>query len=107
MEVQIGNRVAEIELLSKEDNKVSLSIDGEKYDIDITMLIDGVYSILYNGKSINAELTHTDDRKSYKVNTYFSSYDVNIIDTQVKYLRLKKKTMIVWIIRLYHLCRVK
>lgn len=30
MEIHIGNRVAEIELVSKEDNKVVLTIDGKR-----------------------------------------------------------------------------
>ena len=29
--------------------------------------------------------------KKYKVNTHFSSFDVDIIDTQAKYLRMRKK----------------
>jgi biotin carboxyl carrier protein len=90
VEIHIGNRTAEVELLGKEDNQVRLSIDGEEYEVDITMLEEGVYSILQNGKSYNAELTHSENRKNYKVNTGFSSYDVKIIDTQAKYLRLKR-----------------
>ncbi|MDR1729084.1 MAG: acetyl-CoA carboxylase biotin carboxyl carrier protein subunit [Prevotellaceae bacterium] len=90
MEIHIGNRTAEIELLSKEDNQVRLSLDGREYEIDVAMLQDGVYSILHDGKSYNAELTSSGDRKSYKVNAGFSQYDVRIIDTKAKYLRLKK-----------------
>ncbi len=90
MEIRIGNRVAQVELLSKEDNIVSLSIDGEVHEVDVTMLEEGVYSILRNGKSYNAELTSSDDRKSYKVNTLFSSHDIRIIDSKAQYLRLKK-----------------
>jgi biotin carboxyl carrier protein len=90
MEIHIGNRVAEIELLNKEDNQVHLSIDGKEYEVDITMLQEGVYSILHNGKSYNAELTSSDDRKNYEVNTAFSSHNIQIIDTKAKYLRLKK-----------------
>lgn len=90
MEIHIGNRVAEIELLSKEDNLVRLLIDGEEYEIDITMLQEGVYSILKEGKSFSAELTHSDDRKNYTVNTLFSSHSVQIIDSKAKYLRVKR-----------------
>ena len=32
MEIHIGNRVAEVELVSKEDNKVVLTIDGKPFD---------------------------------------------------------------------------
>ena len=60
MEIHIGNRVAEVELVSKEDNKVVLTIDG-------------------------------DNGKSYKVNTHYSSFNVEIVDSQAKYLRMRKK----------------
>lgn len=90
MEIHIGNRVAEVELLSKEENQVRLSIDGKEHEVDITMLQDGVYSILQNGKSCNAELTCSEDRKNYTVNAAFASYPIQIIDTKAKYLRLKR-----------------
>ncbi|MDD2437309.1 MAG: acetyl-CoA carboxylase biotin carboxyl carrier protein subunit [Massilibacteroides sp.] len=90
MEIHIGSRVAEIELLGKEDNLVRLSIDGQELEVDITMLEEGIYSILKDGESYNVELTHSDNRKRYKVNTHFSSYDVSIVDAKAKYLRLKK-----------------
>ena len=91
MEVQIGNRVAEVELISKDKNFVRLSINGEEYEVDVNMLEDGVYSILHNGKSYNAELTRSEDNKNYKVNAAFSTYDVKIIDEKAKYLRMRKE----------------
>jgi biotin carboxyl carrier protein len=90
MEIHIGNRVAEIELLSKEENQVRLLIDTKEYEVDIIMLQEGVYSILQEGKSYNAELTYSEDRKNYKVNTAFSTYNIQIIDAKAKYLRLKR-----------------
>lgn len=78
MEIHIGNRITEAELLNKEDNLVRLSIDGKEYEVDITMLQDGVYSILQDGKSYNAELSYSEDRKNYTVNTAFSSHDIQI-----------------------------
>lgn len=90
MEIHIGNRTAEIELLSKEGNKVCLTIDGKEYEVDVTMVENGSCSILHEGKSYNAELIRSDNGKNYKVNTHFSSYNVDIIDTTAKYLRLKK-----------------
>ena len=37
MEIHIGNRVADVTLVSKEDNKVRLNVDGRIYDVDIAM----------------------------------------------------------------------
>ena len=34
MEIHIGNRVADVELLGKDGNKVRLDIDGQPYEVD-------------------------------------------------------------------------
>ncbi|MEG1587569.1 MAG: biotin/lipoyl-containing protein [Bacteroidales bacterium] len=91
MEIHIGKRIAEIELLSKEGNKVLLTIDGKEFEVDVVMTENGVCSILHNGRSYNAELIRSEMSKKYKVNTHFSSFDVEVIDTQAKYLRMRKK----------------
>ena len=72
MEIHIGNRVAEVELVSKEDNKVVLTIDGKTFKADV-------------------QLIRRDNGKSYKVNTHYSSFNVEIVDSQAKYLRMRKK----------------
>ena len=46
MEIHIGNRVAEIELVSKEDNKVVLTIDGKPFEADVVMAENGTCNIL-------------------------------------------------------------
>lgn len=90
MEIHIGDRVADVSLLGKEGNKVQLSIDGKPYEADIVMAENGTCSILHDGYSYNAELIRSEGGKSYQVNTLFSSYAVNIVDSQVRYLRMRK-----------------
>lgn len=46
MEIHIGNRVAEVELVSKEDNKVVLTIDGKPFEADIVMAENGTCNYL-------------------------------------------------------------
>ena len=41
MEIHIGNRVADVTLVSKEGNKVQFMIDGKPYDVDIVMAENG------------------------------------------------------------------
>ena len=91
MEIHIGNRVAEVELVSKEDNKVVLRIDGKQFEVNIVMAENGTCNILMDGRSSNAQLIRKENGKSYKVNTHYSSFDVDIVDTQAKYLRMRKK----------------
>lgn len=90
MEIHIGKRVAEVSLLGKDGNKVQLSIDGMPYEVDIVMAENGACSILHDGRSYNAELIRAEGGKSYQVNTLFSSYSVDIVDSQAKYLRMRK-----------------
>lgn len=91
MEIHIGNRVAEVELVSKDGNKVILMLDGTAYDVDVVMAENGACSILHDGKSYNAELIRSESGKKYQVNTHFSSFNIDIVDTQAKYLRMRKK----------------
>lgn len=93
MEVHVGNRVANVELNSKEGNHVSITIDDKIYEIDFIMAENGVCSILTkDGKSYNAEIKRSADKRTYQVNTHFNTYPVEIIDSQAKYLRNKKKS---------------
>lgn len=92
MEIHIGDRIADVSLISKDGNKVQLSIDGKPYEADIVMAENGACSILHGGHSYNAELIRSEGGKSYQVNTLFSSYAVNIVDSQAKYLRMRKNT---------------
>ncbi len=93
MEIHIGNRVAEMQLVSKEENKVVLNIDGKEFVVDVVMAENGAYSILHNGQSYNAQIIRQDNGKKYQVNTYSSSFNVEIIDTQAKYLQMRKKAL--------------
>ena len=85
-EISLGNRTAQIELISKVGSKALIAVDDNKYDIDIVMVEKGVYSILYNGHSYNLELIEGDNSKKYLVNTFARSFNVEIIDAETKYL---------------------
>ena len=55
------------------------------------MAENGTCNILMDGRSSNAQLIRRDNGKSYKVNTHYSSFNVEIVDSQAKYLRMRKK----------------
>ena len=74
MEIHIGDRVADVTLVSKEGNKVQLTIDGKPVEVDIVMAENGNCSILHNGNSFNAGLVRGED----------------IVDTQAKYLHMRR-----------------
>ena len=54
------------------------------------MAENGSCSILHNGNSYNAELIRGEGGKSYDVNMFYRSYHVDVVDTQAKYLRMRK-----------------
>lgn len=91
LEIQVGERIADVELISKEGNKVQIKIDNNIYDVDIVMVENGVYSIISENKSYNVELTRSDNGKSYMVNTLYNNFPVEIIDMQAKYIRNRMK----------------
>ena len=90
MEIHIGDRVADVELISKEGNKVQLSIDGTPYDVDIVMAENGNCSVLHEGNSFNVEFIRHEGSKKYDINILNRSYVVDIVDTQAKYFRMKR-----------------
>mgnify|MGYP006278613259 CR=1 FL=1 len=90
LELQVGDRTAYLEKQSEEGSRMIINIDGKEYDVDVVMVEDGVYSILYKGKSFNVELVRNDDPKSYTVNTLYNSYDIDIIDAERKYLMSRR-----------------
>lgn len=86
-EININDRTAEVELLWREGNQVKVSVDGEVYDLDLAKVGDGIYSALLNGKSYNIEMVNTQSKRHYTVNTFYNSYDVEVIDPQARYLK--------------------
>ena len=90
MEIRVGNRIAEVELISKVGNCVRMSIDGKVLDLDVMMAENGVCSILMDGVSYNAELIRTEGGKSYTVNTAFASLPVEILDAKAKLLSARR-----------------
>lgn len=85
LEIKIGDRTANVELISQEGNLAKVSVDGKKYELDLLMVEEGVYSILSNNISYNVELIEKDDHRHYNVNTLYNSWDVEIIDAETKY----------------------
>ena len=88
--MHIGDRVADVTLVNKDGNKVELTIDGKPVEVDIVMAENGSCSILHNGNSYNAELIRGEGGKNYDVNMFYRSYHVDVVDTQAKYLRMRK-----------------
>lgn len=92
MEIQVGNKTMEVTLLSKEGNQVKIDVDGKVYDVDVAMLQNGTCSLIYNGNSYNAELIKGEGGKHYTVNLNYSTYQIDMLDSQAKYMRMRKNS---------------
>lgn len=90
MELEINKTKVNLEKISEDGSRMIISVDGKEHDVDVLMVEEGVYSILYQGRSYNVELIQGSSAKSYKVNTLVESYDVEIIDAERKYLESRK-----------------
>ncbi len=90
MEIQVGNKMYDVTLLNKEGNKVSIDIDGQVFDVDVAMLQNGTCSLLYNGNSYNAEYVKNEGGKHYSVNLNYSTYQIDMLDSQAKYMKMRK-----------------
>ncbi len=89
-EVKIKNRIAHVEVLSQEGDKLLVSVDGKEYALDFVQIGSGSYSILHNNKSYNLELIPVNGIKKYNVNTFKNSFEVEILDAEAKYLAGRK-----------------
>ena len=90
-QVRLNDRIAEIELLARTGNMVSVAIDGSEYTADVIMVEQGVYSILLNNKSYNVELFPGEQPRTYSVTTKQDVFEAEIIDAEARYRMNRSK----------------
>jgi len=86
LEVKVGDRYAQVELLSRDGNKIQIKVDDKMYDLDVVEVEKGIYSILKKDRSYNIELVEGNHQKAYTVNTYEENFELEIIDAESRYL---------------------
>lgn len=78
MIVKNGKTEKSVKIISKEDNTFTATINDKEYILDIVKVEEGVYSILYNGQSINMEMIEGDNIGQYKVNTFCNYMELEV-----------------------------
>jgi biotin carboxyl carrier protein len=91
LEIKLDNRIANVELLAENGNNVKIIVDDREYDLDMQQVEKGVYSVMYKGRSFNVELIENGSPKKYTVNTFYHSYEAEIIDAESKYLKSRNE----------------
>ncbi len=90
LEIKLDERLAKVELLYENQNHITIKVDNKEYELDMIEVEHGVYSVLYKGISYNVGLVETETPKKYTVNTFFHSYNAEIIDAEAKYKQARK-----------------
>ncbi|MCQ2164762.1 MAG: acetyl-CoA carboxylase biotin carboxyl carrier protein subunit [Bacteroidales bacterium] len=93
MEIKIGDRLAEVTLLSKDGNRVSIDVDGKVYNVDVCMFSNGQCSILHKGISYNPFVVHREHSRHYGVSLSYSFYEIDMLDSMAKYMRMRKSSV--------------
>jgi len=90
LELKIKDRIAKVRLMHQTENILTFIVDGKEYKVDIERVSDGIYSLLHKGKSYNVEMIEGTKNKQYTLNTFYSSFDVEVIDAEAKYQKSRQ-----------------
>jgi len=91
IEIPNENRKAEVEILSQEGSKYRMKIDEKILEIDLIEVSRGIYSLLHEGKSFDVEAIPSENPKKYTANTFRHSFELEIVDAQTRFKRLRNK----------------
>ncbi len=80
-----------IEFINKTDNLITYKVNNKLYTSDIVKVSEGLYSIILDGKSYNVEVYRDKTKKAFVIKTYMHSFNIDIIDTETKYLTNRVK----------------
>lgn len=61
-------------------------VDNKKYDLDIVPVGKGIYSILVKNRSFNVEVIESKNARSYIVQTFYQTFDVEVQDAETRYM---------------------
>ncbi len=85
LEINIEGRYAVVKELKRDGNLITIQVDDEIYEVDAQKVGDGVYSVIYKGRSYNIEMIDNGSPRHYTVNSLYNSYQVEVIDAQTRY----------------------
>lgn len=92
-ELKIKDRTARVDILEQKGTFYHVKIGDRIYDIDVVKVENGVYSVIYQGKSTNMEMIEGNTPNTYIVNTRSNDYQVEIIDAKARYTASRKSDL--------------
>lgn len=88
-EVNIKGEDKPIEILENDGKQLKAKLGDKLYELDLLEVEDGIYSVLYHGKSFRIELNPLAAKK-YAVNVGQQTIDVEVVDAETRYARSMK-----------------
>jgi biotin carboxyl carrier protein len=94
LEIKLNNRLSKVKLLSRDKNFIIVKVDNKVYDIDLCRVETNEYSVIHNGQSHNVEVIEGSTSKRFITNTYYKSYEVEVVDAETRYLNSRNKGLL-------------
>jgi biotin carboxyl carrier protein len=91
LEIKINSRLSKVKLISRDNNRITIEVDHKTYEVDLCKVQTNEYSVLYEGTSHNVEVIEGATSKRFITNTYYNSYDIEIVDAETRYLASRNK----------------
>ena len=91
LEIKINQRLSKVKLISRHDNMIKVKVDDIIYEVDLCKVEENEYSVLHQGQSHNIEVIEGETSKRYIANTYFKSFDIEIVDAETRYQQNRNK----------------
>ena len=91
IELPKQNRTAEVEIISQEGSLYTMKVDEKVFEIDLVEVSKGIYSVITNGQSFNVETIPVDGVNKYVVNTFVQTFELEIVDAQIRYRRSRNR----------------
>lgn len=91
LEINIDGRTALVTELKRDGNLLTVQVDDEIYEVDALKVGEGIYSMIYKGKSYNLEMIENGSPRHYTVNSFHNSYQLEVIDAQTRYRLSRSK----------------
>lgn len=91
LELKVDGRTARIKELKREGNIITIAVDDKIFEVDLVKVGRQEYSALYKGKSYNIEVVEGKGPKHYSVNTFYSGYEIEVVDAETRYLESREQ----------------
>ena len=91
LDIKINQRLSKVKLIARNNNQIKVKVDDKIYEVDLCKVEESEYSVIYQGQSHNIEVIEGETSKRYIANTYFKSFDIEIVDAETRYQQNRNK----------------